>query len=76
MTQDRKTVVGAVEFTAQDVVITKTYNNPEELVTFQLGFHAEYTHSRENLEKLAALVQKYKAPIKRIKSSSYKNLLL
>ena len=31
MTQDRKTVVGAVEFTAQGVVITKTYNNPEEL---------------------------------------------
>ena len=30
MTQDRKTVVGAVEFTAQGVVITKTYNNPEE----------------------------------------------
>ncbi len=39
------------------------YNNPEELVTFQLGFHAEYTNSRENLEKLAALVHKYKAPI-------------
>lgn len=39
------------------------YNNPEELVTFQLGFHAEYTNSRKNLEKLAALVHKYKAPI-------------
>lgn len=39
------------------------YNNPEELVTFQLGFHAEYTNSRENLEKLAALVHKYRAPI-------------
>lgn len=39
------------------------YNNPEELITFQLGFHAEYTNSRENLEKLAALTHKYKAPI-------------
>lgn len=39
------------------------YNNPEDLVTFQLGFHAEYTNSRENLEKLAALTHKYKAPI-------------
>ena len=41
----------------------QNYNNPEELVTFQLGFHAEYTNSKENLEKLAALSQKYKAPI-------------
>lgn len=39
------------------------YNNPEELVTFRLGFHAEYTNTRENLEKLAALAHKYKAPI-------------
>ncbi len=39
------------------------YSDPEELVTFQLGFHAEYTNSRENLEKLAALSHKYKAPI-------------
>ena len=46
------------------------YDNPEELVTFQLGFHAEYTNSRENLEKLAALVQKYKAPISTHSSES------
>ena len=39
------------------------YSDPKELVTFQLGFHAEYTNSRENLEKLAALAHKYKAPI-------------
>ena len=41
----------------------ETYNDPEKLVTFQLGFHAEYTNSKENLEKLAALVHKYQAPI-------------
>ncbi len=40
-----------------------TYNNPEELVTFRFGFHAEYTNSRENLEKLSALIHKYEAPI-------------
>ena len=39
------------------------YNHPEDLVTFQFGFHAEYTNSKENLEKLAALVHKYQAPI-------------
>ena len=39
------------------------YNDPKELVTFQLGFHAEYTNSRENLEKLAALAHKYHAPV-------------
>lgn len=48
----------------------QTYNDPEELVTFQLGFHAEYTNSKENLEKLAALVQKYHVPISAHSSES------
>ena len=39
------------------------YHEPEKLVTFQLGFHAEYTNSLENLERLAALAQKYHAPV-------------
>lgn len=39
------------------------YNDPEKLVTFQLGFHAEYTNSLENLERLSELVHKYEAPI-------------
>ena len=46
------------------------YNNPEDLVTFQLGFHAEYTNSYENLEKLAALARKYQAPISAHSSES------
>ena len=46
------------------------YNDPEDLVTFQLGFHAEYTNSYENLEKLAALAHKYKAPISAHSSES------
>lgn len=39
------------------------YNNPNELVTFRFGFHAEYTTSRENLEKLSELIHKYQAPV-------------
>ncbi|MDD3361742.1 MAG: amidohydrolase [Hespellia sp.] len=39
------------------------YNDKESLVNFELGFHAEYTNSRENLEKLAALSHKYQAPM-------------
>ena len=39
------------------------YNNPEELVTFRFGFHAEYTNSKGNLEKLSKLIHKYEAPI-------------
>ena len=41
MTQDRKTVVGAVEFTAQGVVITKTYNTPDELNLERVPFDSE-----------------------------------
>lgn len=46
------------------------YNNPDDLVTFQLGFHAEYTNSKEKLEKLVALCRKYKAPISAHSSES------
>lgn len=40
-----------------------TYNNIGELVSYQLGFHAEYTTKCETLEGLAALSQKLKAPL-------------
>lgn len=40
-----------------------TYNDKEKLVTFRFGFHAEYTTSRENLEKLSELIHKYRAPV-------------
>ena len=40
MTQNRKTVVGAVEFTAQGVVITKTYNTPDELNYIRIEFNS------------------------------------
>ena len=41
MTQDRKTVVGAVEFTAQGVVITKAYNTIDELDYVRIEFDGE-----------------------------------
>ncbi len=39
------------------------FNSLHELVSYQLGFHAEYTTKRETLEGMAALSQKYKAPM-------------
>ena len=39
------------------------YSDPESLVSFRLGFHAEYTNSYENLRRLAELVHRYQAPI-------------
>lgn len=38
-------------------------NKKSPLQSYILGFHAEYTCSRELLEKLAALAHKYKAPV-------------
>lgn len=40
-----------------------TYNSGDPLISYQLGFHAEYTTKREILEGMAALSQKYKAPV-------------
>lgn len=43
-----------------------TYNNKDlynGLISFQLGFHAEYTSSKGLLEGIAALSKKYKAPV-------------
>lgn len=40
------------------------YNQDESrLLSYQLGFHGEYTTSRELMEGLAALSEKYKAPV-------------
>lgn len=39
------------------------YRDSKSLVTYQLGFHAEYTTSREKLEQIAALSHKYHAPV-------------
>ncbi len=39
------------------------FNQYHPLISYQIGFHAEYTTSRPLLEELAALGQKYKAPV-------------
>ena len=41
-----------------------TYNQDKDrLISYQLGFHAEYTTSREMMEGLAALSEKYQIPV-------------
>lgn len=39
------------------------FNSYNPLISYKLGFHAEYTTKRETLEGMALLSQKYKAPI-------------
>ncbi len=41
----------------------QTYNQYHELISFQLGFHAEYTTGRKILERISALSHKYHAPV-------------
>jgi len=38
-------------------------NDYDPLVSFKLGFHAEYTTNMDNLKKISALAHKYEAPI-------------
>ena len=40
-----------------------TYNSIDPLISYQLGFHAEYTTKLEIMKGMAALSQKYKAPV-------------
>ena len=39
------------------------WNKKNSLISYQLGFHAEYTTSKEILYKLAQLSHKYRAPV-------------
>lgn len=39
------------------------FNDYNPLISYQLGFHAEYTTKRETLEGMAWLAQRYKAPV-------------
>lgn len=39
------------------------FNKYHPLISYQLGFHAEYTTKRQILEDMAALGKKYKAPV-------------
>lgn len=39
------------------------YNNYDELISYRLGFHAEYTTSEKLMKKIAKLAEKYEAPV-------------
>ncbi len=39
------------------------YNNYNELVSYELGFHAEYTTSKEIIGSIGKLAEKYQAPV-------------
>lgn len=39
------------------------YNNYDELISYKLGFHAEYTTSKDIMKGISDLSQKYQAPV-------------
>ncbi len=41
----------------------KKYNGYNPLISYELGFHAEYTCSRELLEGMASIANKHQAPV-------------
>lgn len=52
---------GTVEEMEEDYIC---YNKDEEsLLSYQIGFHAEYTTNRERMEQIAALAGKYRTPV-------------
>ena len=52
---------GTVEEMERDYL---DYNkDPEDLVSYRIGFHAEYTTGRELMEEIAALAEKYREPV-------------
>ncbi|MBD5445213.1 MAG: amidohydrolase [Lachnospiraceae bacterium] len=59
--------VGAVNNFSQSVDMVdkmfNTLNSKHSLVSYILGFHAEYTCSKELLQDIAGLADKYKAPV-------------
>ena len=63
----RITMTGGVNNFSQSVELLEewisTMNEPDDLVKFVPGFHAEYTCSKELLERIAALASKYKMPV-------------
>lgn len=59
-------VSGLNDFTSSPQQMEEEYlrwNKKNSLVSYQLGFHAEYTTSKELLYKVAELAHKYKAPV-------------
>ncbi|WP_346663001.1 amidohydrolase [uncultured Merdimonas sp.] len=63
----RTVLCGAVNDFSQSVEEMETWyqtlNGSHELISFRLGFHAEYTTSEPLLREIAALAKKYQAPV-------------
>lgn len=63
----RTVICGAVNDFAQNPnnaeEMYKFYNNISPLLSFQLGFHAEYTTSLENMKKISKAAHNLKAPV-------------
>lgn len=63
----RITMTGGVNNFSQSVELLEQwiqkFNEPDDLVRFVPGFHAEYTCSKELLEKIAKLAGKYQMPV-------------
>lgn len=63
----RTVLTGAVNDFSQSAALVEEwyqkYNGYHPLISFELGFHAEYTTSRGILDDLAALAHMYQAPV-------------
>lgn len=63
----RTVMCGAVNNFKESVELLEeyynTYNNYNELISYKLGFHAEYTTDRKIMEGISRLAEKYKAPV-------------
>ena len=63
----RMAFCGAVNDFSESIEILESnflkYNQKDSLISYKLGFHAEYTTSIEILKEIAALSNKYKAPV-------------
>ncbi len=59
-------VGGVNNFSQSAELVEKMFlelNKKHPLLSYQIGFHAEYTCSRELLERISALAHQYKAPV-------------
>ena len=63
----RTVICGALNNFDRDITALEReylhFNDCNELISYRLGFHAEYTTSLERMEYVASLTHKYKAPM-------------
>lgn len=63
----RTVMCGAVNNFKESVPLLEeyynTYNNCDELISYRLGFHAEYTTDKSLMKCISKLAEKYQAPV-------------